>query len=171
MSVRTNPWPLVAAILALALAYDLGARTQPAAPRGSVAVESAGHVSRQVDVASAEGQTVYMVPADKTFILKDLLLANTQGNQKNSLNVKENVYPSLYDSLGTLKLSGMNLMDWAKGNNSSPLGGGRKGKSGSPIRSQTGVVGLTGGVVFEPGSQVIVRDYVGPLYLDGILLD
>ena len=170
-STRSNPWPLVAAVLALVLAYDLGARTRPAVPLGGMGPASAGHVSLQLDITDVEGLLpVYVVPMDKTFVLKDMLATNAQGNNNKALNPKEDIYPSLYDGLGNLKLSGQNLMDWAKGNNTSKFGGGRSGKKGSPIRAQAGVVGLTGGVVFPPGSEVRVRDYTGPLYIDGVLL-
>ena len=115
---------------------------------------------------------VYAVPRGMTFILRDLLLANTQANSKNSLNVGTNIYASLYngfEGVGELKIAGTNLQDWAKGNNDSPFGGGRNNKK-TNNRSQTGLVGLTGGVVFESGSMVVVRGYIGPLFFSGDLI-
>ena len=129
------------------------------------------NVSIQVTI-NGGSQSVYQVPLDCTFVLKDLIVANTQANNKKTLNVGDNIYPSLYNDFGaaaTLKIAGTNLVDWAKGNNNSDFGGGRSGKKGN-TRAQAGFVGLTGGVVFEPGTRVVVRDYEGPLYLDGVLV-
>ncbi len=166
--VRSNPWPLVAVVLGLVLAFDLGARTRaPVAFLGG----TPDQISIQVDV-EGPAQMVYQVPVDRTFVLKDLLVANTQANKKKVLNVGDDIYPTLANGFGDgaeVKIAGSNLMDWAKGNNNSSFGGGRSGKKGN-TRAQSGLVGLTGGVVFEPGTMVVVRDYTGPLYLDGLLL-
>ena len=165
--IRSSLWPAAVAVLALALAYDLGARAVPS----SVGLGAGGdQVSVQVDVTEA-GQVVFTVPVDRTFILKDLLCSNTAGNSRKDLNIgKQTVYPSLRDQMGVIKIAGTNLMDWAKGNGNSSFGGGRSGFKGSPLRSQVGLVGLTGGVVFEPGSLIMVDNYLGPLYFDGVLV-
>lgn len=166
-SVRTNPWPLIALVLGLVLAYDLGARTSSPALLGT----GGGPISVQVDVVDPS-QMIYAVPAGMTFVLRDLLLANTQANGKKTLDVGLDIYPSLYAGFGEaapLKIAGTNLQDWAKGNNNSNFGGGRSNKKTSQ-RSQTGLVGLTGGVVFEAGSLVVMRNYLGPVFFSGELI-
>ncbi len=167
--IRSNPWPLVAVVLGLVLAFDLGARTTLPAPALSVA--NANQVSIQVDVDTL-AKELYVVPPGCTFVVKDMLAANTQANASKTTNVGVDIYPSLYNDFGgaaELRLSGECLMDWAKGNNNSDFGGGRNGKKANN-RSQSGVVGLTGGVVFFENERVVVRNYIGPLYLDGVLI-
>jgi hypothetical protein len=167
-SVRSNPWPLIALVLGLVLAYDLGARTQAPALVGV----ASQHISVQIEVIDSSQMVFPTVPAGMTFVLRDLLLANTQANGKGSLNVGADIYPSLYAAFGAsaeLKIAGTNLRDWAKGNNNSDFGGGRNGKKGN-TRSQTGLVGLTGGIVFEEGEMVVIRNYIGPLFFTGELI-
>ncbi len=163
---RSPTWPLVALSLALYLAYDLGAQAIDNVP---VFAPPPRHISLQTDVQYRSGEALFEVPAGWTFVLKDLLAANTRGNAFGRDEAGADMYPSLGDGRGHLKLAGSNLRDFPKGSNpfglGSPSGG---GSIGTVVGSQAGV-SLSGGVVFESGTTVTVYDYVGPLYIDGEL--
>ncbi len=162
--------PLALVILALYVAYDLGAQQtvrpgnpSPAPdPQFHFSPSNSQHVSVQVDVLDPAGQVVFDVPNDRTFLLRDLFVTNTAGNP--AFPNAGNIYPSLTTTQGEGRLSGTNLMAWPKGNIQTQFGGGGLG-----LESQAGII-LTGGVVFEPGSSVVVHDYMGPLYFDGVLV-
>ncbi len=152
---KRGAWALALVLLGAYLVVDVAADPTPAPLGGEQ------HVSFQVDVTDISGQGVYDVPANRVFILKDIMVRNTWGSSKFP-EAASPVHPSLSDGAGALKVAGTNLMDWPMGGAQSEFGG------GSQLFTQTGLI-LTGGVVFEPGTTVTVHDYEGPLYFDGVL--